>query len=320
MRVVFLGTPGFAVPALQALYNWGDPEYQVVGVITQPDRPAGRGQNRTPPAVKVLAAELGIPVFQPERLRDNPAAQKFLEETDPRLMVVVAFGTILAPEFFGYPCLGTLNVHASLLPSYRGAAPVAHTLLNGERETGVTIMKIDEGMDTGAIVSQSRLEVGIDTNAAELEEVLAHRGAELLIQTIPNYAAGEIQPVAQKEEQASYAPRIGKEEARIDWSWPDLRIHNWVRALNPRPVAKAVFRGKEVKIWRTSQVEESGQERGDEFGSPGAILSLDRRRIIVSCGGETCLSVEELQMPNRKRLIAVDLIIGSKPPVGESFT
>ena len=159
MRVVFLGTPGFAVPSLQALHSWSDPEYQVVGVITQPDRPAGRGQNRTPPAVKVLAAELGIPVYQPERLRDNQAVQEFLEETDPGLMVVVAFGTILAPEFFGYPPLGTLNVHASLLPSYRGAAPIVHTLLNGELETGVTIMKIDEGMDTGAIVSQSRLKV-----------------------------------------------------------------------------------------------------------------------------------------------------------------
>ncbi|MEE2840476.1 MAG: methionyl-tRNA formyltransferase [Acidobacteriota bacterium] len=319
MRVVFLGTPGFAVPSLQALHSWSDPEYQVVGVITQPDRPAGRGQNRTPPAVKVLAAELGIPVYQPERLRDNQAAQEFLEEADPGLMVVVAFGTILAPEFFGYPPLGTLNVHASLLPSYRGATPIVHTLLNGELETGVTIMKIDEGMDTGAIVSQSRLKVGSDTNAAELEEALAHRGAELLIQTIPKYAAGEIQPVAQKEEQASYAPRIGKEEARIDWSWPDLRIHNWVRALNPRPAAKAVFRGKKVKIWRTSRVKESGQER-DEFGSPGTILSLDRRLIIVSCGGETCLSVEELQMPNRKRLLAVEFINGIKPEVGESFT
>ena len=319
MRVVFLGTPGFAVSSLQALHSWSDPEYQVVGVITQPDRPAGRGQNRTPPAVKVLAAELGIPVYQPERLRDNQAVQEFLEETDPGLMVVVAFGTILAPEFFGYPPLGTLNVHASLLPSYRGAAPIVHTLLNGELETGVTIMKIDEGMDTGAIVSQSRLKVGSDTNAAELEEALAHRGAELLIQTIPKYAAGEIQPVAQKEEQASYAPRIGKEEARIDWSWPDLRIHNWVRALNPRPAAKTFFRGKKVKIWRTSRVKESGQER-DEFGSPGTILSLDRRRIIVSCGGETCLSVEELQMPNRKRLLAVEFINGIKPEVGESFT
>ena len=319
MRVVFLGTPGFAVSSLQALHSWSDPEYQVVGVITQPDRPAGRGQNRTPPAVKVLAAELGIPVYQPERLRDNQAVQEFLEETDPGLMVVVAFGTILAPEFFGYPPLGTLNVHASLLPSYRGAAPIVHTLLNGELETGVTIMKIDEGMDTGAIVSQSRLKVGSDTNAAELEEALAHRGAELLIQTIPKYAAGEIQPVAQKEEQASYAPRIGKEETRIDWSWPDLRIHNWVRALNPRPAAKTFFRGKKVKIWRTSRVKESGQER-DEFGSPGTILSLDRRRIIVSCGGETCLSVEELQMPNRKRLLAVEFINGIKPEVGESFT
>lgn len=319
MRVVFLGTPGFAVPSLQALYNCTDPEYELVGVITQPDRPAGRGQKVAPPPVKVTASELGVAVFQPEHLRDHEAAQEFLEKADPHLMIVVAFGQILAAEFFSYPPLGTLNVHASLLPKYRGAAPVVHALLDGERETGVTIMKIDEGMDTGAIVSQSRLAVRSDTNAAELEEALAHRGAALLIQTIPGYAAGEIQPVAQDGEQATYAPRIGKEEVRIDWNWPDLRIHNWVRALNPRPTATADFRGEKVKIWRTSRVKERKQDTGGS-GSPGAIRSLDHHQIIVACGRETCVSVEELQMPNRKRISAGEFINGMKPEVGESFT
>ena len=319
MRVVFLGTPGFAVPSLQALHNCSDPDYQLVGVITQPDRPSGRGQKLASPPVKVVAAEFGIPVFQPDGLRDNEAAQKFLEETDPRLMIVVAFGQILSPEFFSYPPLGTLNVHASLLPRYRGAAPVVHTLLNGERETGVTIMKIDEGMDTGAIVSQSTQEVGSDTNAAELEGALAHLGAELLIQTIPGYAAGEIQPMAQDARQATYAPRIGKQEVRIDWNWPDVRIHNWVRALNPRPVATADFRGEKMKIWRTSKVKERGQE-ADGSGSPGLILSLESRQVVVTCGGETRLAIEELQMPNRKRISAGEFIDGMKPEVGESLT
>ena len=319
MKLVFLGTPGFAVPSLQALHDCADPGYQLVGVITQPDRPAGRGQKLAPPPVKVAAAELGIPVFQPEHLRDNSDAQKFLEKADPHLVVVVAFGHILVPEFFDYPSLGTLNVHASLLPRYRGAAPVVHTLLNGERETGVTIMKIDEGMDTGAILSQSKLEVGSDTNAAQLEGVLARRGAELLIQTIPGYAAGEIEPVAQDHEQATYAPPIRKQEVQIDWDWRDVRIHNWVRALNPRPAATANFRGKKVKIWRTSRVQDSRGE-ADRAGLPGAILSLDRRQVIVACGAETCLSIEELQMPNRKRISAGEFIDGMKPEVGESLT
>ena len=234
-------------------------------------------------------------------------------------MIVVAFGQILAPEFFSFPPLGTLNVHASLLPKYRGAAPVVHALLDGERETGVTIMKIDEGMDTGAIVSQSRLAVGSDTNAAELEEALAHRGAELLIQTLPGYASGEIQALAQDGEQATYAPRIGKKGVRIDWNWPDLQIHNWVRALNPRPAATADFRGEKVKIWRTSRVKEREQDT-EGAGSPGAIRSLDHHQIIVACGGETCVAVEELQMPNRKRISAGEFINGMKPEVGDSFT
>jgi methionyl-tRNA formyltransferase len=319
MRVVFLGTPGFAVPSLKALYNWSDLECELVGVITQPDRPAGRGHKVSSPPVKEIASGLGLSVFQPERLRDNQAAQRFLEEADPHLMIVVAFGQILAPEFFSFPPLGTLNVHASLLPKYRGATPVVHALLDGECETGVTIMKIDEGMDTGAIVSQSRLKVGSDTNAAELEEALAHRGAELLIQTLPGYAAGEIQPLAQDNEQATYAPRIGKGEVRIDWNWPESRIHNWVRALNPRSVATTVFRAEEVKVWRTSRVKERELDT-DGVGSPGVIRSVDRHQIIVNCGEETCLSVEEIQRPNRKRISAAEFINGMKPGVGESFS
>ncbi len=319
MKLVFLGTPGFALPSLQALHESTDPDYELVGIITQPDRPAGRGQKLVPPPVKVAAAELGIPVFQPEHLRNNSDAQTFLEKTDPQLLVMVAFGHILVPEFFDYPSLGTLNVHASLLPRYRGAAPVVHALLNGERETGVTIMKIDEGMDTGAILSQSRLEVGSDANAAQLEDVLARQGAELLLQTIPGYAAGEIQPVAQDHERATYAPPIRKQEVQIDWKWPDVRVHDWVRALNPRPGATADFRGEKVKIWRTSRVRDN---RGEEPGAglPGAIRNLDHGQVIVACGAETCLSIEELQMPNRKRVSAVEFINGMKPEVGESLT
>ncbi len=318
MRVVFLGTPGFAVPSLRTLHDSSEHDLQLVGVITQPDRPAGRGQKLTLPPVKAVAAELNIPVFQPGQLRGNEAAQKFLEEAEPDLMIVVAFGQILSPEFFSCPPLGTLNVHASLLPSYRGAAPIVHTLLNGERETGVTIMKIDEGMDTGAIVSQSRCKVGKDVTAGELEESLAFQGAELLIQTIPGYVAGEIQPMPQNSEQASYAPRIEKKEVHIDWNWTDLRIHNWVRALNPRPAATADFRGETMKVWCTSRIE-ARRQGADQTASPGEILSLEDRQVRVACGEQTSLSIKELQRPNRKRLSAGEFIDGMKPEVGESF-
>ena len=318
MRVVFLGTPGFSVPSLKALLNSTHYDYKLVGVITQPDRPAGRGQKLTPPPVKVVAEQFGLPIFQPHRLRDDPDAQQFLKETHPELMVVVAFGQILTPEFFDYPPLGSINVHSSLLPKYRGAEPIVHALINGETETGVTIMKIDEGIDTGDILSQVSLPVEEDTTAGELEDVLAHQGAELLIHTIPLYAEGKIQSQSQDDEQATYAPRLGKEDAQIDWNRSGPQIHDWVRALNPWPTATANFRNEKVKIWRTARVKEV--PRGvSSSGRPGEILTLGKEEIIVECGQKTFLSVLELQLPNRKRVLARDFINGMNPKVGDLF-
>jgi len=319
MRVLFLGTPGFAVPSLQALLNFSDPDYQLVGVISQPDRPAGRGQKLTPPPVKVLAEQYGLPVFQSERLRDNPDALKFLRERDPQLMVVVAFGQILTPEVFDYPLLGTLNVHASLLPKYRGAAPITHTLVSGETQTGVTIMKIDEGMDTGDIVSQDTVPVGGTTTRGELEDLLARKGAELLIQTLPPYGKGEIRPQLQDHKKATYAPRIAKQDAQIDWDRSAQEIHNWIRALNPWPTAAAHFQGKKVKIWRSRQSEE-GEADSRPAGRPGVILASGQDEIIVECGQKTLLSLLELQLPNRARVSALDFVNGVNPRVGDLFT
>ena len=319
MRVLFLGTPGFAVASLQALLNFTHDEYEVVGVITQPDRPAGRGHKLTPPPVKVLAEQSGLSVFQPERLRDNPKAVEFLREKDPQLIVIVAYGQILTPEFFDYPRLGSINVHASLLPKYRGAAPVPHALLNGETQTGITIMKIDEGMDTGDILSQVTLPIGENVTGGELEDILAHEGAELLIQTIPPYAKGKIQPQPQESQEATYAPRITKQEAEIDWIRSAPEIHNWIRALNPWPTAWTTFGDKKVKIWRSERVGEIlGEMRPS--GRPGGILTLGKDRIMVECGQETVLCLEELQLPNRARVSARDFINGVKPKVGELFT
>ncbi len=319
MRVLFLGTPGFAVPSLQALLNFSDPDHELVGVISQPDRPAGRGQQLTPPPVKVLAEQSGLPVFQSERLRDDPDALQFLREKDPELMVVVAFGQILTPEFFDCPTLGSLNVHASLLPKYRGAAPIPHTLINGETQTGVTIMKIDEGMDTGSIVSQGTLAVDENMTQGELEDLLAHEGAELLIRTLPSYAKGEIELQPQDHEKATYAPRIARQDAQIDWNRSAQEIHNWIRALNPWPTASALFGGMKVKVWRSVRMGESLLALSP-CGRPGAILALGKSEIIIECGQKTLLSLKELQLPNRARVSARDFVNGVNPKVGDIFT
>ena len=319
MRVLFLGTPGFAVPSLQALLTLTNHDYELVGVITQPDRPAGRGQKLTPPPVKVLAEQSGLSVFQPERLRSNQDAAEFLKERDPHLIVIAAFGQILAPEFFDYPPLGSINVHASLLPKYRGAAPITHALIKGETQTGITIMKIDEGMDTGDILSQVTVTVGENITGGELENILAQKGAELLIQTIPPYALGEMQPQPQDAKGASYAPRITKQEAEIDWNRPAPEIHNWIRALDPWPTGWTRFGDKKVKIWRSERVEELGLDLGP-LGRPGTILDLGKDRIIVECGGKTFLSLRELQLPNRARLSAREFVNGVNPGLGDLFT
>ena len=319
MRVLFLGTPEFAIPSLQALLNFSSSDFELVGVVSQPDRPAGRGQKLTPPPVKVLAEQSGLPVFQSERLRDHPDALQFLREKDPQLIVIVAFGQILTPEFFDYPTLGSLNVHASLLPKYRGAAPITHTLINGETQTGVTIMKIDEGMDTGDIVSQGTVAIEENTTQGELEDLLAHQGAQLLIQTLPPYAKGEMRPQPQDHKKATYAPRMAKQEAQIDWNRSAPEIHNWIRALNPWPTAAAHFQGEKVKIWRSRRVEEiEGDSRPS--GRPGVILALGPDEIIVECGQTTLLSLGELQLPNRARVSARDFVNGVKPRVGDLFT
>ena len=310
MRVVFLGTPEFAVPSLQALLSAG---YDVRAVITQPDRPAGRGLRLSAPPVKKLAEETGIPVFQPQRLRREPQIYDMLRQADPELMIVVAFGQILPADFFKYPRFGTLNIHGSLLPKYRGAAPIAHAILNGETETGTTIMKIDEGMDTGEILSQRALLVDNNMTTGELEDVMARQGAELLVDTIPKYVSGALVPHPQDNSLASCAPRLGKEHATLDWTKPACALHNKVRAFNPWPVAFSVLRGQTVKIWRSSVAQSAGAAR------PGQILSIDRQGITVQCGDSTSLLLTELQLAGRNRNRAFDVANGLQLKVGESF-
>ena len=220
-------------------------------------------------------------------------------------MVVVAFGQILPREFFAWPRFGSLNVHTSLLPRYRGAAPVVHAILNGEKETGVTIMKLDEGMDTGEVLAQSRTPIGPDVTSGDLERQLSRQGVELLLGTLPPYLSGELQARPQDHERATLAPLIRKEDARIDWTRPACRIHDQIRAFNPRPGAFTWFRGKRLKIWL------SRDPRDSSFPVPGGrIRTTEKGSILVGCGEGSSLELVELQLPNRGRLRARDFANG----------
>ncbi|MBI4446940.1 MAG: methionyl-tRNA formyltransferase [Acidobacteria bacterium] len=312
MKIVFLGTPDFAVPSLKGLL---ESHYHIAAVITQPDRPAGRGQQLATPPVKRLAAAYKVPVFQPEKIRGNPEALQLLQRVQPDLNVVVAFGQILPREFFAFPPLGTLNVHASLLPFYRGADPVTHTILRGETETGVTIMRIDEGMDTGDILAQRHVPIGENMTAGELEVILSEEGAQLLVETIPHYASGEISPVPQDSHRASYAPRVKKEDAQIDWRRSAQEVHNHVRAYNPWPGAFTSFRSITVKIWRSEKLS----DHSGSSGTPGKVLDISPKGILVQCGSGS-LMLKELQMPSRSRIGAHDFANGVDLKTGEFFS
>lgn len=312
-RVAFLGTPQFAVPSLEALVR--SARFEVVCVITQPDRKAGRGQKMTAPATKQIAEKHSVPVYQYGSLRKSPEAISLLEELRPDVSVVAAFGQILESQFFELPPYGTVNVHASLLPAYRGAAPIIHTILNGETETGVTIMKIDAGMDTGDILTQRRVKIPIDMTAGELEAVLASEGADLLLSSLESYLEGDLEPQPQDHSLATYAPRVDKSISRLDWGQEALRLHNTVRAMNPWPGATFELRGIPVKVWRTS-LTAGGNWVGT--GHPiGSIVEIRQNCFIVQCENQTFIALEELQLPDRRRVVAKDFLNGFQLKPGD---
>lgn len=315
-RIVFLGTPEFAVPSLQALLDAPDDELRVVGALTQPDRPAGRGHKLQAPPVKRLAESAGLPLHQTASLKKDPQALEWIRSLAPGLMVVVAFGQILVPECFELPPHGTLNVHASLLPRYRGAAPAAHAILNGDSITGVTIMKIDQGMDSGDTLTCRQIAIGENTTRGELEQRLAQEGARLLLETIPGYLSGEIRPQPQEHQKATFAPRISKEDGKIDWNSSASQIHNRIRACNPWPGATAAFRGQPLKIWESRLVRD--RSAGKEV-QPGQVVEAAPEGLTVCCSQQTLLRLTWLQPPNRKRISAGDFINGFQPRLGESL-
>ena len=304
IRTVFMGTPEFALPTLQGLLDVG---VNLVGVYTQPDRPKGRGKKLAASPVKELALAHQLPVFQPERLR-KPEAVEELRRLAPDLIVVVAYGQILPKSVLEIPRFQCINVHASLLPKYRGAAPINKAIVDGESETGVTTMLMDVGLDTGAMLVKRRTPIGPDETAGEVHDRLALLGREAMEETLQLLCADELTPEEQDDALSTYAPMMSKEDGLIDWSRCARQIHNQVRGLDPWPGAYTCLDGQVLKIARTSISEEG-------FGAPGEVLRADSREIRVACG-QGVLTIGELQLPGKKRLAARDFLSGHPLPVG----
>ncbi|MHB1483837.1 MAG: methionyl-tRNA formyltransferase [Saccharofermentanales bacterium] len=302
LRVVFMGTPDFAVPSLMTLIK---ENYQVVCVVTQPDKPQGRHMVLTPSSVKAAAIVNGIPVIQPESVRTSEFAV-LMQDIKPDLIVTAAYGKILPARILEIPIYGCINVHGSLLPAYRGAAPVQWSILNGDKTTGVTVMLMDEGMDTGDIIAQASVDIPIEMNSRQLMDILAGTGASILSKTIIDYCSGKITPVPQDEKLASTVRLITKDDGLINWSAPAYSIHNRIRACNPWPVAFTYYQGKRMKIYSAGIIKEfstiSHQEH-TEYPAGSIIKSEDKKRLLVVCR-DGVIEILELQMDGGKRLPA----------------
>lgn len=290
-RIVFMGSPEFAVPTLKTLAE----SFFVVGVVTQPDRPSGRGRILNAPPIKKLALELNIPVIQPERLRRQPEAMEQLRAWKPDLIVVAAFGQILRQDVLDLPCYGCINVHASLLPKWRGAAPIQAAILNGDTITGVTIMCMEAGVDTGSILAQAPVPISPQDTAASLSERLAITGADLLARTLPGYLDGSITPIAQDHSQATHAPMLKKEDGLLDPRLPAIDLAYRVRAYNPWPGAYLLWKGQPLKVLRATAIPTTDQTEDKLLG----------RRIIVSAQpaimtSEGVLILDEIQPAGKK--------------------
>ena len=253
MKIVFMGTPDFALASLDKLIDGG---YEIAAVVTQPDRPKGRGKKLTPPPVKERALGAGLRVLQPERVKDSGFIEA-LKELSPDIIIVVAYGQILPEEIINLPAMGCINVHASLLPKYRGAAPINWCIINGESRTGVTTMYMDKGMDTGDILLQRETEIGENETAGELHDRLAALGADLLLETLEGLQRNEVERKAQDHSAATYAPQLDRETGRVDWNSDAKSIYNLIRGTNPWPGCYTVYKGERMKLWEAKVLEQS---------------------------------------------------------------
>lgn len=302
MRVVFMGSPDFAVPPLRALLA----HHEVALVVTQPDKPAGRGKKLQPPPVKVVAEEAGVAVIQPRSARASEVAAE-LRATGAELGVVVAYGKILPPAVLQAFPRGCINIHTSLLPKYRGAAPIQRAVMEGERETGVTIMQLDEGMDTGPVLLMNRVPIGETETAGALFERLAPLGADALLAAIAGLEAGTLEPQPQDHAAATYAAMLTKEDGVIDWTLPADRVASRARGVDPWPGAVTAYAGEPLKLF--------GARAAEGQGAPGEVLRMDASGLVVACGQGAC-RFEEVQAAGRKRMSVASFAAGRAIPTG----
>jgi methionyl-tRNA formyltransferase len=318
MRIVFMGTPAFAVPTLQQLLNT---EFSVVGVVCQPDRPSGRGKKVQVGPVKALALSQGIPLVQPEKMKDLRFMET-LRAWDPDAIVVAAFGRILPKIILNLPPKGCLNVHGSLLPKYRGAAPIPWALIHGETETGITIMLMDEGMDTGAILQQEVIPIGPDETAGELATRMAPIGGALLVSTLRGWDAGTMLSYPQNESEATFAPILKKEDGLIHWDRPARTIANRIRGLSPWPGVYTFLKHERWGIWKVEvvgPVTGIGRTISDNLQVPGTITVVTKQAICVQTG-QGHLNLLEIQSENKKRMNVSDYLAGHRVEEGMTFS
>ena len=300
MRIIFMGTPEFAAPAIDSLIAAG---HEIAAVFSQPDKPKGRGYAMTPPPVKVRAMEHGIPVYQPQSMRDGEAL-KIFNEIKPDVGVVIAYGKILPQEILDAPVYGCINVHASLLPKYRGAAPIQWSVIDGESKTGVTTMQMDAGLDTGDMLMKSETEILPDETAGELHDRLSAMGAELIVRTLDALAKGVLKPEKQDDSQTCYAKMLTKELCAVDWHKSAIEIHNQIRGLSPWPVATAVLEGRKLKLHRSAVSDMDSVE-----AACGEIISTDP--LTVKCG-IGAIELLEIQAEGKKRMLSGDYLRGHR--------
>jgi methionyl-tRNA formyltransferase len=310
LKLVFCGTPAFAVPSLRALLS--DSYFQVAAVVTQPDRPRGRGKKTASSPVKDAALEAGIPVYQPEKIKSESSLDYF-KRLAPDVVVIIAYGQIIPAALIAIPRLGWINLHGSLLPKYRGAAPINWAIINGEKVTGLTTMQIDAGLDTGPMLLKYQTGIGPDETAPDLYGQLAEAGAPLILETLKKLDQGEITSTPQDNSQATPAPPLKKEDGRIDWFLPAPRIYNRIRGLQPWPGAFTTFRGATCRIWgKPLKPVAAG-------GMPGIILPTQEDGLLVICGASTVLHVEQVQIEGRNRISDREFMNGARIEPGEHF-
>ena len=317
MRIVFCGTPSFAVPTLKHLLAQSD--FEIVGVITQPDRPRGRGQEVSFSAVKEAALATNVPVHQPEKIR-AAESEALLRKLAPDCVVIIAYGQIIPARLLPIPKLGWINLHASLLPKYRGAAPINWAIVNRETRTGLTTMRIDAGMDTGEMLLEREIQIGPKETAPELAARMAETGAPLMSETLRGLAAGAIAPKLQNHAEASYAPMLKKEDGRIDWKRPAIEIYNRIRGFAPWPGAYTTFRGQSCHVWGEAVSKEGSAilPGGVDAAEPGTLF-FGKNEFLVCCGDTTVLRLRAVKLEGRKQVSAAEFANGARLKSGERF-